>query len=123
MITLCSLSWLGVLFIPALIYDDDDLLASDSIDLIQFTKPASSSKFTIKDLGSAKYFLGIELYRTARGMYLNQKKYIYDINKDVGILEAYIKNPFPPGLKLLSDFDQSLHQLGLYRRTIVRLLC
>ena len=61
------------------------------------TKKALDSEFTIKDLGEARYFLGIEICRTDHGTLISQRKYILDILTDSGlsalnlILVPYLK--------------------------------
>nr|GEU31681.1 retrotransposon protein [Tanacetum cinerariifolium] len=64
----------GGLFLVALVYADDILLTRNSTQDIKDTKLALESKFTIKDLGLAKYFLGIELCNIESGTYLHQRK-------------------------------------------------
>ncbi|KAK6148264.1 hypothetical protein DH2020_019176 [Rehmannia glutinosa] len=57
---------------------------------------ALANLFTIKDLGLAKYFLGLEIARSESGTYLNQRKYILDILKDVGMMDCKpVSTPFP----------------------------
>lgn len=41
-------------------------------------------------MGPVKYFLGIEAARSTKGIYLNQRKYTWDIIKDVGFENAKI---------------------------------
>ncbi|GJW25179.1 ribonuclease H-like domain-containing protein [Tanacetum coccineum] len=44
------------------------------------------SKFQIKDLGKLKYFLGIEVVETDKGLCLSQRKYCLDLLSEFGLL-------------------------------------
>lgn len=66
-------------------------------------------EFTIKDMGQAKYFLGLEVARSYAGIFINQRKYISDLIFYVGLLEAKATNiPLPHGLHLKSDQGEIL---------------
>lgn len=80
----------------ALVYVDDVLLTGNFFDEITRTKAALDHQFTIKDLGLAKYFLGIEICTTNQGTMLYQRKYIIDILTDSGIFGA---NSIPSPLR------------------------
>ncbi|GJS67280.1 retrovirus-related pol polyprotein from transposon TNT 1-94 [Tanacetum coccineum] len=69
-------------FTAVLVYVDDMLITGDCQQEILSLKQALHQKFTIKDLGLAKYFIGIELCRTSAGTYLNKRKYILDLLSD-----------------------------------------
>ncbi|CAL1382055.1 unnamed protein product [Linum trigynum] len=71
-------------FVVALIYVDDVILAGDDLVFIQSVKTFLHDRFTIKDLGPLKYFLGIEVARSGKGIVLNQRKYVLDILADTG---------------------------------------
>lgn len=49
------------------------------------TKAFLYKQFMINDLGYAKYFLGLEIFISTSGMFLNQQKYIKDILKNTEI--------------------------------------
>ncbi|CAL1405320.1 unnamed protein product [Linum trigynum] len=74
----------GTSFVAALIYVDDVVLAGNDLSLIQQVKASLHDQFTIKDLGPLKYFLGIEVARSPKGVVLNQRKYVLDILADTG---------------------------------------
>jgi len=61
-----------------LVYMDDLLITGDDQSTITAIKPDLHSTFTIKDLGLAQYFLGIEIARSSQGTFLNQRNYIVD---------------------------------------------
>uniref|UniRef100_A0A3Q7IYB3 Reverse transcriptase Ty1/copia-type domain-containing protein n=1 Tax=Solanum lycopersicum TaxID=4081 RepID=A0A3Q7IYB3_SOLLC len=44
--------------------------------------------FHIKDLGQLKYFLGIKVSRSKKGIFLFQRKYILDLLLETGKLAA-----------------------------------
>ncbi|KAL0417014.1 UNVERIFIED_CONTAM: Retrovirus-related Pol polyprotein from transposon RE2 [Sesamum latifolium] len=79
--------------------------------------------FTIKDLGTVKYFLGLEIARSSEGLILTQSKYIQDILTDLGLHNAKTTvTPFPAGIKFTAQTDNTLPHPAVYRRLIGRLL-
>lgn len=76
-----------------LIYVDDILIATKSIELIEEIKDGISLKFDIDDLGEIKHYLGIEITKGADGFYdLNQSSYINKIAHDFGLSDAKVSN-------------------------------
>ncbi|GKC25388.1 retrovirus-related pol polyprotein from transposon TNT 1-94 [Tanacetum coccineum] len=91
----------GTKYTATLVYMDDILLTGNSTQDICDTKVALDKKFTIKDLGLGRYFLGIELCNTAHGTYLHQRKYVLDLLQDAGLTTAKpTPFPLPQNLKL-----------------------
>ena len=98
-------------------------MSGDDEASIAMIKQALHAAFTIKDLGSARFFLGIEISRSPVGTLLNQRKYVLDILKDVGLTGAKpARFPLPKGLKLSSELGELLPNPEAYRRIIGRLL-
>ncbi|GKE46693.1 retrovirus-related pol polyprotein from transposon TNT 1-94 [Tanacetum coccineum] len=107
-------------FTAVLVYLDDVLITGNCTAEILSLKAALHNKFTIKDLGLAKYFLGIVICRTSIGTYLNQRKYILDLLIDTGLTAAKPKEfPLPTQLKLSLNKGNSLKDHGAYRRTLI----
>ncbi|KAL2237379.1 UNVERIFIED_CONTAM: Retrovirus-related Pol polyprotein from transposon RE1 [Sesamum indicum] len=105
-----------------LVYVDDVLISSSADHLIQPVKNYLHGLFTIKDLGQAHYFLGLEIARSSNGISVTQQKYIHDIIHDAGLDNAKaVHTPLPAGLKL-SACGTPLDDPEPYRRLIGRLL-
>ncbi|XP_061357789.1 uncharacterized mitochondrial protein AtMg00810-like [Gastrolobium bilobum] len=112
-------------FTVLLIYVDDIVLTGDNVAEIQRVKHALDSQFRIKDMGSLRFFLGLEISRNKSGIAVNKRKYAFEILSDTGLLGAKPSStPMVPSLHLshtngtlLSDGDALS-----YRRLIGRLL-
>ena len=72
--------------IRLLAYVDDLIISGSSPADIKLLKDYLSVCFHMKDLGFLKYFLGIEVARSATGFYLCQRKYATDIVTEMGLL-------------------------------------
>ena len=110
-------------FIALLIYVDDILVCSNDLSAISSLKSYLHDHFALKDLGSLKYFLGLEVARSKNGIYLSQRKYALDILEDTGFLGSRSSTtPMDPNLQLNSVHGDLLHDASLYRRLIGRLI-
>ncbi|XP_074356728.1 uncharacterized protein LOC141696493 [Apium graveolens] len=65
-----------------LIYVDDFLITGNSPHDIAALKKMLFVNFHMKDLGNVRYFLGLEIDRTAEGFFVSQKKYTLDLLKE-----------------------------------------
>ncbi|KAL0350043.1 UNVERIFIED_CONTAM: Retrovirus-related Pol polyprotein from transposon RE2, partial [Sesamum radiatum] len=110
-------------FVGSLVYVDDILLIGNSVEEIIVVKNYLHSLFTIKDLGFAKYSLGLELARSEHGLLVTQAKYLNNILKDTNLLDAKATSmPLSPGIKLTVDSGSLLPDPGAYRRLVGRFL-
>ncbi|CAI7843687.1 unnamed protein product [Closterium sp. NIES-54] len=57
------------------LYVDDILLMSSSMVLLDEVKGLLSSRFRMKDLGEAKYYLGVQIERDESGILIHQERY------------------------------------------------
>ncbi|KAL0404151.1 UNVERIFIED_CONTAM: Retrovirus-related Pol polyprotein from transposon RE1 [Sesamum radiatum] len=109
--------------IALLVYVDDILIACISESKITEVKDFLHSAFTIKDLGPAKYFLGLEIAQSSSGTSITQHKFIIDIISDTGLQSARpASSPLPLGLKLSAHDSLPLSDVEPYRRLVGRLL-
>nr|XP_043619627.1 uncharacterized mitochondrial protein AtMg00810-like [Erigeron canadensis] len=90
--------------------------------MIERTKTYLHNEFSIKDLGSLKYFLGIEVAHTEDGVILSQHKYSMDILSDCGQLGCR-PSAFPMEQNLKLDHCNESHKVdaSFYRRLIGKL--
>lgn len=106
-----------------LVYVDDILIAGDSEQDIQELKKLFSQKLHLKDLGSPRYFLGLEIGRSEYGLFESQKKYTTDILKEFGLQNTTpLKLPMDVHLKLTPDKGDPLPEPMVYLRLVGKLI-
>ncbi|KAL0383067.1 UNVERIFIED_CONTAM: Retrovirus-related Pol polyprotein from transposon RE2 [Sesamum calycinum] len=109
-------------FVALLVYVDDILLTGSSTTDIDAVKTYLDQLFTIKDLGPAKYFLGLQLARFDHGLLVTQTKYLTDILEDANMMDAEpASTPLPSGFKFHDD-GSLLPSPNNYRRLVGCLL-
>ena len=110
-------------FIALLVYVDDILIAGNNANDINTVKDSLNTTFKIKDLGPLKFFLGLEIARTVKGIHVCQHKYALEILTDVGMLSAKpTATPMVQKNETLFDKDAAMHDVSMYRRIIGKLL-
>ncbi|GJX29981.1 ribonuclease H-like domain-containing protein [Tanacetum coccineum] len=75
-------------FLALLVYVDDIIITGNNVAEIENFKVFLKSMFMIKDLGKLKYFLGIKVLDTDKGICLNQRKYVLDLLSEYGMLSC-----------------------------------
>lgn len=87
-----------------LIYVDDILIASKNSGRADQIKREFSRQFKIKDLGEAKYCLGIEIRQEKKQIRLSQASYIRKIMNRFGMIDCKpSRTPLVVGSKLLKE--------------------
>ena len=113
----------GSSFIALLVYVDDIIITCPSVEHIDSLKELLYNQFKLKDLGSLKYFLGLEIARSAAGIVLSQRHYALQLLEDAGFLASKpALVPTDPKLLLNSTDGDLLSDPSSYRRVIGRLL-
>ncbi|CAL8156633.1 unnamed protein product [Prunus armeniaca] len=86
------------------LYVDDLIFTGNDACLIEEFKCSMKSKFEMTDLGKMRYFLGVEVLQSSKGIHLCQKKYAKDVLDRFGMRECNsVKNPIVPGSKLTRE--------------------
>lgn len=111
-------------FIIASVYVDDALLTGSSLSEISRVKQALDAQFTIKDIGHAFYFLGMELCHPPTGIFINQRKYILDLLSfpSFSLSNSCSYTPLRTTYKSLFLPQSPYSNPSLYRQLIVKLL-
>ena len=105
-----------------LIYVDDLILTGNEKQIIE-SKKKLVEEFEMKDLGLTHYFLGLEVWKSSEGIFLNQGKYAVEILNRFNILECKaMATPMDSNLKLLADESSELVDVTHYRQIIGSLM-
>lgn len=88
-------------FTALLVYVDDIVIASNDEAAVNYLKVALSKRFKMKDLGSLKYFLGLEIARSKSGITPNQRKYTLELLAETGVLNCKPASiPLDPNVRI-----------------------
>jgi hypothetical protein len=68
------------------VYVDDIIITGDDETEIRQVKDSLGKQFEVKDLGQLRYFLGIEIARSPKGILLSQRKYVLDLLSETHML-------------------------------------
>lgn len=69
-----------------MVYVDDIVIASNDDSEVEQLKSNLKKVFKLRDLGPLRYFLGLEIARSSKGIFVCQRKYILDLLVETGLL-------------------------------------
>ncbi|CAN1815372.1 Retrovirus-related Pol polyprotein from transposon TNT 1-94, partial [Linum perenne] len=102
-----------------IVYVDDIVITGDDEEEITSLKKQLAKEFELKDLGELKYFLGIEVARSKKGIVLSQRKYILDLLNETGFLGGKpAETPMEQNKKLSRDGDIPSVEKHNYQRLV-----
>ena len=102
-------------------YVDDIIITGDDMAGISSLKSFLHGQFHTKDLDMLKYFLGVEVMRSKRRVFLSRRKYVLDLLSKTGKLAAKTcQSPMAQSLHLTRE-DELFEDLERYRRLVGKL--
>ena len=82
--------------ITLFLYVDDLLLFGSDLKLLEQVKGMLSKKFKMKDLGEVSYYLGMQVSRNDKGIFVSQQRYIEVMLEKYGLSDANpVETPLP----------------------------
>lgn len=70
----------------SLVYVDDILVTGNNLQVIEQVQHILDEQFHIKQLGTPKYILGLEIARPKTNIFVNQRKYMLDLLSKTGLM-------------------------------------
>ncbi|RVW54645.1 Retrovirus-related Pol polyprotein from transposon RE1 [Vitis vinifera] len=102
-----------------IVYVDDIILTGDYEEEICTIKSFLAAEFEIKDLGNLKYFLGMEIARSRKGISVSQRKYVLDLLKEIEMLGCKpADTSMDPTTKLGAKENCAPMDKGRYQRLV-----
>ena len=106
-----------------LVYVDDIIVTGDDASEQEMLRQRLNKEFEIKQLGQLKYFLGIEVAHSKKGIFISQQKYVTDLLKETGKLACKpVDTPINPNHKLGEALDDPTVDKEMYQRLVGRLI-
>ena len=113
----------GATLVTLLVYIDDIIIVGPDQKLIAETQQMLAKHFKIKVIGDLKYFLGLEISKSPRGIHLCQRKYTLQLLTETGFAASKPQSvPMDPNSQLNETDGDPLEDASQYRRLIGRLM-
>jgi hypothetical protein len=101
------------------VYVDDLVVTGTSLGDIEAFKTEMAIIFSMSDLGSLQYYLGIEVKQGADGIYLSQGAYVRKILEKNGLTDCNpCQFPMEPHLKLSKQSSEKIVDKTAYRSVV-----
>ena len=99
------------------------MVNGDELEEIGKLRVYLANEFEIKDLGSLRYFLRIEVARSKQGLFICQQKYVLDLLKETSFLGCKpTKSPIEVNHKLGKKKEEAVVDKRTYQRMVGKLI-
>src|SRR4030066_581160 len=106
-----------------LVYVDDIIVTGDDEEEQELLAQHLAKEFEIKTLGKLKYFLGIEVAHSKKGIFISQQKYVNDLLQETGKTTCKPASiPIDPNVKLGNAEEDIDGDQGMYQRLVGKLI-
>ena len=106
-----------------IVYVDDMVVTENDPSEITALQTKLATEFELKDLGNLRYFLEIEVARSAQGISLCQRKYVIDLLIETSMLDCKpVETPIEVNHGLSIQGDQVPTDKDQYQRLVGRLI-
>lgn len=105
------------------LYVDDLLVTGGNEKEVSNFKSELELNFEMSSLGEMKYFLGIEVVQSSKGIFISQESYVKELLKKFDMEDCNsVATPMNEGTKLVKDDDSPKVNPSIYRSLIGSLL-
>lgn len=106
-----------------LVYVDDIIVTGNDEKGHHLLDIHLAKEFEIKSLGKLKYFMGIEVAQSKKGIFISQQKYITDLKQETGKTSCKPANtPVDPNEKLGNAEEDIAVDKEMYQRLVGKLI-
>ncbi|CAM8902479.1 unnamed protein product [Rhodiola kirilowii] len=105
------------------LYVDNLVYTGNDVDLCKDFNDSMKREFEMTDLGTMKYFLGVEVTQNSKGIHLNQKKYAKEVLERFQMWNCNAaKNPIVPGTRLSKNAESVEIDATSYKQLVGSLM-
>lgn len=113
----------GGSFLVVSLYVDDLIFTGNDESMFARFKDSMRKEFDMSDLGKMKYFLGVEVMQSSKGIFISQKKYAKEVLERFGMERCNpMQNPIVPGSRLVKDEGGTSVDATTYKQMVGSLM-
>ncbi|KAE8693687.1 hypothetical protein F3Y22_tig00110794pilonHSYRG00085 [Hibiscus syriacus] len=111
----------GIIYV--LVYVDDIVITGSTLTDVEEVVAMLKDRFSLKDLGELRYFLGIEVKKSGQDVVLSQRKFVKELLEKTGMKNAAgCSTPMIMSTKLSRDEGELINNATEYRSIVGSLL-